>query len=99
MQFQNTEILSTKFQPNGYIAGNIKPNPNNTNKKYGFAFGRSQEPLIHSWKNSGNFPMEVHNLSITALLRAMFVHSLSFPVTLLNPYPANVENMVSCYQC
>jgi hypothetical protein len=48
MQFQNTEILSTKFQPNGYIAGNIKPNPNNTNKKYGFAFGRSQEPLIHS---------------------------------------------------
>jgi hypothetical protein len=28
--------------------------------------------------------MEVHNLSIMALLRAMFVHDLSFPVTLLN---------------
>jgi len=50
MQFQNTEILSTKFQPNGHMAGNNKLNPNNMNKKYGIVFSRSQEPLIHSPK-------------------------------------------------
>jgi hypothetical protein len=50
MQFQNTEILSTKFQPIGHMAGNTNLNPNNMNKKYGFVFCRSQEPLIHSLK-------------------------------------------------
>jgi hypothetical protein len=74
MQFHNTEILSTIFQPIGHTPGNTKLIPTNTcmNKKYGFVFCRSQESLIHSLKEQWEPPHGVMQLQHYGLVQSHF---------------------------
>jgi hypothetical protein len=64
------------------MAGNNKLNPNIMKKNVWHCL-QQVTGTSHSFpkRTARNLLMEVYNLSIMALLRAMFVHYLSFPVT------------------